>query len=363
MNELKIARTDAIRSFRKRLSHPVKNLNTLIVGLAPIRAGTVLEPPSGLAVRWEVGDPVRTTDEARGSAITALMINACDALDQYLAALGEEPSPVKGVRERSFLRGEPRSPQTPPPKPTLAELGKLILLLDADPLGARGLFGKFADIHYGKMIKATSRRRFDEICLIVGQTSVNSQAPPQPRASYVAAVHLLVCWRNVQVHEVSHDTLSLENRLALMADASFLKQNHAGVDIGITLNNYDRRSPPTLKDVSTLVSILLRTVQAIDELLIYDADLDDLLRQAVWKTVRKIPVQERIKYIKGLVAANFTGRVTKLKPMWERAGFIPTSFEVKKDAKAVRILQLSKTFVATDKALDFLQEEEYLNAQ
>lgn len=359
MNELKIVRSHALGLFRRRLAHPIKDLNTLVVGLAPIRAGTLTQTPPGLSVRWEVGDAVRTTDQARGSAISALMINACDTLDQYLAALGTNPSPIKDGRIKAFLRRESRSPTVPPAVPTPSQLQKLIEQLASDPISARTVFKGFADRHYGKTVKATLRGRFAEICDAISQFSPNSAAPACPKASYVAAVHLLVCWRNRQVHEESFDTFDAVHRESLVADAANLKNDHADIDILKTLTHYDGRTPPTLKDVSTLVSILLRTVQAIDEVLIYHADLNDLLRQVTWIKVRRLPMKDRKTFIERLTAASLTGRVDRLKPLWDGAGFTPTSFEDKKGAFAARVLNLSTTFLETDKTMEFLNNEDY----
>lgn len=358
MKTIKISRTSSLARLRKRLSHPVKHLNTIIVGLTGIRDG-IVSKPEDLAVRWEVGDPVRTTDGARGFAIASAMIAACDALDQYLHGLGSAASPVAQGELRTLLRGDSYIAMDgicPPGGTDTEQLARELATLDIK--SGRIRLREFIDRHYGKTSKASLRARVDELAAHLASFPRNASAPEKPRESYLAAMTLLIAWRNKLVHEDSQDGIDPVKRKAMSDDAEFFRQNHAAIDIDDTLRHFDDNLPPTLKDVSTLVSILLRTVAAIDASLIYHVDLMEYFRETAWSRVRQI--DKKIEFVSKLQHASLAGRAKALMPHLAGSGFVPEGFEDKKDAGPPRIVVLEETFLGTDEALEFLLSQDYL---
>lgn len=327
-------------------------------GALKVGIGGALAANNHLSVRWEVGDPIRTTDEARGFAITSLVVAACDALDQYLRGLGTSPSPIVDSGLRSLLRGENQYDGTHSAQPSAEQLQQLILKLSS----LRGKDGRYAlkefsDIQYGKSKKPSLRARFDALLEYVDTRPRNASAPIKVRDSYGAAITLLIVWRNIIVHEESKDGLDGTKQKILIDDAEYFKANHAAIDISQTLAQFSRRQPPTLKDASTLVSVLLRTVAALDASLIFHAEVPDYFRELAWSRIKVL--DSRDDFVSRLKRASLAGRAKRLMPYLSGSGFVPEEFEDKIDSLAVKKLDLADTFLAAKDDLDFLLHNEY----
>ena len=358
MNQIKIVRTSSLARLRNRLSHPIKNINTIVVGLDGIRNGSV-DKAFDLSVRWEVGDPIRTTDAARGFAIASLMVAAYDALDQYLRGIGTAPSPISKLELRSLLCGEKQITNDESLLAGEAELKKLTdKLLGSDAKDGRVELKKFIERHYGKPRKPSLRARFDALNDYVDSFSNNASTPPKVKPSYVAAMTLLIVWRNIIVHEDSKDTFDSVKRQILLNDSKFFFDNHAAIDIEQTLDHFDKRQPPTLKDVSTLVSIMLRTVASIDASLVYRAVLPEFFRETVWfRCCKRVDIND---FIRRLEKASPAGRAKRIFPLLAGAGFVPDTFQDKAGSLPAQFFDLKDTFLVTDHDFKFLSDKEYV---
>ncbi|MFJ9535139.1 hypothetical protein [Herbaspirillum sp. NPDC101396] len=358
MDKIKISRTAALGRLRKRLSHPVKHLNTIIVGLDGVRNGSVVKSED-LSVRWEVGDPVRTTDEARGFAIVSLVVAACDSLDQYLRGLGNAPSPISNPALRSLLRGESQYDGPSSTQPSKEHLEQLIVKLS--PLrgkDGRDALKEFSNTHYGQSKKPSLRARFDALKEYIDDLPRDASAPAELKDSYAAAITLLIVWRNVVVHEESKDGLDSAKRKLLTDDAQYFKTNHADIDISKTLAQFEKRLPPTLKDASTLVSVLLRTVASLDASLIYHTNTSDYFREIAWSRIKVL--NQKVDFVDRLKGASLAGRMRRLLPYLSGCGFVPEKFMDKADSPPAITLELKDTFLAEKDALDFLLQNEYV---
>ncbi len=346
MEIIKISRTPYLARLRRRLSRPVKHLNSIVVGLDGIRSGLLKTAPLGLSVRWEVGDPIRTAEEARGFAITSLVVAACDSLDQYLRGLGSTPSPVLDLKMRSILVGESQFENVGSNLPSETELQRLSnKLLSLSASDARAAIRIFSEKHYGKTNRPSLRARFDALVDYTTQFSENSKAPPRVRPSYVAAITLLIAWRNLLVHESSKDVLTDEKRDQLLNDSEYLRKNHAEVDVTDTLSHFDAHKSPTLKDVSTLVSILLRAVSACDAVLIYNTNIASFFRESVWFYVRASP--NRNVEVLRLKKSSFSERCKVILPLLSGSGFVPNSFPDKEGTFPPVLIKLRDTILNT----------------
>lgn len=359
MKTVKISRTAQLARLRKRLSYPVKHLNTVVVGLNGVRNGIVTKA-SELSVRWDIGDAVRTTDEARGFAIASLVVAACDALDQYLQGLGNSPSPIASEDLRSILRGDTQINASGAVTPNATDLESLSKKLLAVPFkDGRSVLRAFTEKHYGKAHTPSLRARFDALVEYTRDFPPNAAAPAPLKESYSAAVTLLLVWRNLIVHDERKDSLSEIKRLALVADAACLEKDHAAIDIQKTLDQFDARKPPTLKDVSTLVSILLRSVATLDAIAIYECDALAYFRETAWSCVRTL--DEKQKFVETLRHGSLNARIKKLMPILSGQAFVPESFAEKSGVFPAKIVDLHKTFLAKDSQLDFLLTSDYLS--
>lgn len=337
MNKFRVARSKALKQFREKLGSPVRNLNSVIVGLCAVGNGTA-KKPTDLAVSWGPKDLKRAETEARGFSIRALMIMACDALDHYLEDLGTAPSPVQTEQVRSILRRETQFSKAHQPF-TEASVKKLWTSAQeeiGDSEKLRRIFRDFSEFHFGKPNKPSIRARHSALYDHCKSFPTIANQPLLPRKSYFAAIEILIAWRNVLVHDPDSDQLGSDAISVLESDASFLAANHAGININQTILRYQDRLEPTLKDISTLVSILLRYVAGIDAFLIAQCDAGTYFQEAVRHEIQAFGKPIEILRLWSRKALN--ERIVRARTLVSHHGFVPDSFSVKRGAYVGREL-------------------------
>jgi hypothetical protein len=209
--------TPALLVFRTAAGNANRCLNTLLVGLETLRSHDPIRPQD-LVLAWS--KPGAGTDEwmeARNFALRATMVAVVDGLDQFLRILTEIDGLV-ALELHDILRG--RQTSGTDHRPTIPE-------------------------------------RLSTLC---------ERYPGVGRQEYRAAVKLLATWRNQFVHRDYKHPLTSAERKKLLAAASYFKQEHGGADIAAALARYEKREPPTLGDLSTLIASAQRLTRAIDDL-------------------------------------------------------------------------------------------------
>lgn len=342
MNKLLISRTQALKNFRDKIGTPVRNLNTVIVGLSAVAAGTA-HKPSDLSVSWDPKDLQRSALEARGFSIRSLMVTACDALDHYLEDLGELPSPIDDEKLRSTLRREPQTYTQPAKKlneAALASFSSELLEFKDNPQELKKKLAAFTLTYCGKQKVPSIRRRHSALFDYCAGLPPNPTTLPQvPKHSYFAAVELLIAWRNVLVHDSDKDELGSNAIAVLQADAAALKQDHAAVSIQETIDRYTDKKEPTLKDISTLVSILLRYVAAIDAVLISRCDVSRYVRTSLAFEIKaRASGMETLRRLSG---RTWQARIEAAGKLVAPHGFTPDNFATKQGAYSGRTLSSS----------------------
>ena len=202
-------------AFRRTAGHANRWLNTLLVGLETLKVTPPVKP-ADLVVSWSLPASPSEWLETRNFALGATMVAVVDGLDRYMRVVSQ----VGGVADPSLhdvLNGRP--PANSDKRPTIAE--RLQALCD----------------HY----------------------------PGAVRGEYVAAMRLLVSWRNQFVHGTDKHPLSLAQRRALTNQAGFFKAELGGILIVDLGGRYERKEAPTLSDLSTLIACGQRLTRAIDE--------------------------------------------------------------------------------------------------
>ena len=329
MKQIVIARTQALKLFRSKLGSPVRNLNSVIVGLSAVGNGAAPKP-ADLAVSWQPNDLKRAEIEARGFAIRSLMVTACDALDHYLYDLGAQPSPIRDSMLRSTLR---RENQTVTKGKQLSDaaieaFASVLIANKLDTFELKKKLGSFAELYCGKSQKPSVRKRHADLYKSCISQPKNNSLPAIPKQSYFSAVELLVAWRNVLVHDPDTDQLGSNALAVLEADAVAFADEHAGIDICQTIKNYEGRKEPTLKDISTLISILIRYVSSIDAALVSRCDISAYFQEAVAYELKNRA--SGMKTLRQWAGKSFDERVDKACNLVSPHGFIPGSFETKK---------------------------------
>lgn len=331
MTQIRISRTRALKAFKKKMGSPVRNLNSVIVGLCAVGKGEA-KKPAELAISWEPVDLHRAEFEAREFSIRSLMVFAYDALDHYLNDLGEEPSPLRDSRLKSVLRAEKQfevEGETITSN-SIDSLASELKGAQADKEKLRKLLKGFTERYSGKSRDPSIRMRLSSLYEHCMQIPVCAGRPPMPRPSYFSAIELLIAWRNVLVHDAESDQLGSNALEVLLADKDDLQNLHAGIDISTMIDRYNLRVAPSLKEVSTLVSIFMRFVSAIDAVILDDCEFAVFFQDAVrFEIKRAIPTKDLAKSWSRILHAD---RVRKATTLVGKHGFSPSSFDVKAGA-------------------------------
>lgn len=332
-----ILRTRALKLFRAKLGNPVRNLNSVVIGLCGVGAGIALKPED-LAVSWNPKDLLAAEREARGFAIKSLMVTACDALDHYLEDLGVGPSPVMNASLRSTLKKEPQIVQKGQALTTAGILALEKQLNEAidNPSEIKSALRFFSEKFCGKQKAPSLNARWGHLLIHTQASSGPGAAAIYLRPSYQSAVALLIAWRNVLVHDMDKDPLDPNSASDLIADKNYFAEEHAGIDIEKTLERYWSKSAPSLKDISTLVSILLRHLSAIDARLIATCDLGRFVQEAVCDELKLRGSPEET--LRKWAGKSYPERTSKALKIIAKHGFVSLTSERKKNSYPGRII-------------------------
>lgn len=279
MNDLYLSRTPAAQRFRNIAGHANFRLNTIIVGLEGVKKGTATKPPD-LAVRWEPKNLTLSSQLARGFATNAIMVYVVDALDTYMRSLGNEEIWIANDRLRSLLRGEFQidlSESRPCTPENVDALTQHLLQSRSSTDEVNKLLRDFSFKHFGRRKIPSMRSRFE---------ALSSFAPSIP-SYYTAAIHLLISWRNRHVHGQNDENISNDVTNKLLNNAGIFYEKHSNLDVQRLLEDYRNGSAPTLKEVSSLISISHRVVAIADTCILKALDVDNYLITALSSAFRQ----------------------------------------------------------------------------
>lgn len=194
--------SEGLKCFLNVVGDAVHSVNTICVGLAAVRAGTV-KKPEDLTIGWSSSNPETSASKARVFALRASLVFVEEALLKYLDFLKDCSTEDERLHKALATEGA---------ADRVIEVSKS--LLDVEPY-------------------------------------------------WCPMVVLLVRWRNRVVHNAKIG-LTVHQRKILLDHEQVIKERHAGIGIKQTLDNFDS-SQITLKDFTTLIAITVRYVRALDE--------------------------------------------------------------------------------------------------
>ncbi|SNR70781.1 hypothetical protein [Paracoccus sediminis] len=253
---LYIARSRAAKIFKDRAGHANFRLNTIMVGLEGVRSGHINKPEE-LAVSWGPKNLDFAAKSAKGFAMDASLAFLVDALDTYLRNLAAYPSLVQNNKVESLLVGKfeiDKKGSRPAASKDIQDLISRIESVRQSPAELEECIRNFQRAHFGQRKRPSLRKRF---------VSVANHAATV-RESYVSAVELLISWRNRHIHGDATEEISAETKKILKRDAKFFYDSHSHLDIERALSAYESRQSPSLKEMSSLISITHRSVASID---------------------------------------------------------------------------------------------------
>ncbi len=202
--------TSFYRDFTNLLGPSVHNLNTICIGLEQIVNKNYTQP-AALSIRWATQDPVNDAKRARRYAINLFLVAAVDAIENYVHSIS------------SFEYLITQKVQT--------------------------------NIKNADGIREEVQELFQEI-------KGNSAIKPY----WLPAIKLLIAWRNILVHKsVAKTVLLLRDKKALIDAKDEIKDLHAQIDIVDTISHFEKKENPTLKDFSTLYTMLLKAFKEFDK--------------------------------------------------------------------------------------------------
>lgn len=202
--------TSFYREFTNLLGPSVHNLNTICIGLEQIVNKNYTQPKE-LSIRWATPDPINDAKRARRYAINLFLVAAVDAIENYIYSIA------------SFEHLISKTVQTK--------------ISNADGL----------------------REKIQEL---FEDTKSNSNIKPY----WVPAIKLLVAWRNILVHKsTAKPVISLHDKKILTNAKQEINKLHANINIEDTIFHFENKENPTLKDFSTLYTILLKSMKEFDK--------------------------------------------------------------------------------------------------
>jgi hypothetical protein len=207
--------TPALLAFRRIAGDANRCLNTLLVGLETLKTNSPVKP-TDLVVAWSKPRNLEEWIETRDFALRGAMVAVADGLDQYMRIVTR----IDGL--------------------VATELG---------------------DILNGRRGRKESRRP----TVFARLAALCKHYPRVACREHLIAMNLLMTWRNQFVHRDYRFGLTLAERKELAAAAPFFKSKHGGSDIEEALIRFEKREPPTLANLSTLIASAHRLVRALDE--------------------------------------------------------------------------------------------------
>lgn len=204
--------------FKNLLGPSVHNLNTICVGLEQIINGHH-DKPNKLSISWSTKDCVNDAKRARRYAVNLFLVASIDAIENYIRSVCE----IKGLipdRIKTAINGA---------NGLRAQVKELFKIFDSNTAGIEDF--------------------------------------------WLPSVRMLIGWRNIVVHKSKANVvLEHADESILLKYKKEIYDTHAATEIELTIEHYKNKEPPTLKDFSTLFTILLRAFKAIDQKIAFDID-------------------------------------------------------------------------------------------
>lgn len=259
-----VERTPAAQHFKRLAGYANFRLNTIVVGLEAVKRGTAAKP-ADLAVHWQPKNLHSASELARGYATNAVMVYVVDAFDSYMSGLAMECIWIRNAETASLLRSEFQTDRSEARTPSLRELeefSRRILNYDQDQQRLEKHLRDFTRKHFGNRKRPSLRARFEALTELAGNIP----------AHYHCAVQFLISWRNRQVHGRATERISAEVLSGLTDGAGLFYRDHAHLNVARMIANYNSGGSPTLKEVSSLISVTHRVVALIDESILRGTD-------------------------------------------------------------------------------------------
>lgn len=221
--KMKIARSYALKKFKKEIGQANHFLITILVGLDGVKSGNI-EKNIEFDAAWNPKSVIASAERSRLYAIKSSLAWVVDCFDMYLRLCNRKPRLLSEELSNKF-----------------------------DGIG-HSIYGKYRLVSDAYALSESDK----------------------------AVVDLLICWRNRMVHFDADNDISKESRnvieSSLYEDELVIKTH---LDIGQMLYSFDKKESPKFKEITFMVRKTISFIECLDRLLLDKKDtlsiLDDRL--------------------------------------------------------------------------------------
>ncbi len=220
-----MSETAYLKVFLDDIGHSVHCMNTIAVSLSQLTPETT--PPKELNISWKPGDITSSSINARRFAIKSSIVYSVESLFEYLSKISKD----------NFW----------------SETGK--------------------SFNYSSNKNISKADRVSEF--LTGIPSIEKE--------WIILTELICHWRNKVVHANSSNAcISRSSKQYLVEKSQEIFDNCYHFDVNIALDNFDKNKF-TLKDVTTLVTMLIKCARAVDTFFMSTAKVqsDDAIYKAL----------------------------------------------------------------------------------
>lgn len=219
---LKLKKSLAYSQLKKRIGQANHFLITILVGLDEVSKGNAKKSVT-LDAKWEPKDMKVSASRSRTYALNSSLAWIVDNFDSY----------VQNCKR----------------KPSIIENSELQRALDS------------ADRRVNEKLEVLYKRY-----KTVGDLKL-----------YGALIALGIQWRNVTTHSGGDNVLDNEYERILQENKEWYDNNFCHLDVDKTLESFNARKNPSLKEVASIIKAILRFVEIVDKELIEEIDIERYL--------------------------------------------------------------------------------------
>lgn len=206
MSCLSQTRSTAFSKFKELIGQNNHYLITILIGLDGVKNRLVTKNKD-FSTTWDPVDIDSTVTRSRQFAIKATMAWLVDCLDTYYSLCNRKP---KLIQDQSFLSN----------------------YSSAD----KSIYGKFH--------------------VFVEHLKIN--------VPEVFLIDLTITWRNRLVHFLAKTPIKEEVRMALLSHKQYFVDNYQGLDIELTIQNFDNNLVPKFKEITAFIRAAIVLTEKMD---------------------------------------------------------------------------------------------------
>lgn len=188
--------TKARKTYKKQFGQQNHFLITSLIGLDYIEKNDVACPPS-FSTSWNPKDKVRSTRRSRDFQLTSFLAFSVDGIDMYISLLNRSP---KYIHDDEFCES----------------------------------------------ISTAGRSVYNKVKIISEYLDGDKR--------YLCLVLLMISLRNNLLHSMAENAVEQVHKKILIENKEWIAENFRGLDIDLLLKKVSENTPPSFKEVASLIN-------------------------------------------------------------------------------------------------------------